>query len=595
MPLGDVYFSDDFQPSFGIPWVPIPEREELLAWPQDKLGEYLAFREERNKQALDNPVGAGWVLPMWQEVMANWGKYQNHVILGGNRCLRGDTMVYDPVLQIERRIDSIRGDHHVYAWDGTKRVIAKAQQPFQKDRGMMVEVRLSTGQRFVASLEHRVLSASGLWRSVSTLKPGDAIFHPRTIWDSALPDLPPNVQRWIETGQGWTADYPSVVRLGDAPPRAAAGSVQDAPPSQGDAPGYISPSDSNRRSPLGGASRLLARIRDVLVGKGKRTRIDPQYGHLSIRDGLRLLVVRCAGILSRAFYRPCKSAWVLSDDPNFAVMSRRSVVASALRQSTDGFPLRDSQFCHTLAYVTHMRLAGTAVKWDMTVPAYGNYEVAGVIHHNSSKSIFASRLCVWAAGTIPSAEVRTYHVNEDRSIEDQQRMIYDALPVGIRRLPTKKGLNHSVQYSQKNGFTDNICILPPLAGATRGGSIKFSNYRAYANDAQVAEGYKAHLIWCDEECPQKMWETLQYRTTDYHGRIVLTFTTLTGWTPLVQDILGKTRTIKKRFAPLVGKELPIIQESSLPAQHGHLLLLDRGQCVPRYVRLHQEAVGPSPR
>ncbi|MFZ9959802.1 MAG: hypothetical protein ACO3GP_05370 [Candidatus Limnocylindrus sp.] len=264
MPLGDVHFADDFQPTFGIPWVPIPEREELAAWPQDKLIEYLAFREERNKQALDNPVGAGWTLPMWQEVMANWGKYQNHIILGGNR---------------------------------------------------------------------------------------------------------------------------------------------------------------------------------------------------------------------------------------------------------------------------------------------------------SSKSIFASRLCVWACGSIPSAEVRAYHVNEDRSIEDQQRMIYDALPIGIRRLPTKKGLNHSVQYSQKNGFTDNICILPPLSGAVRGGSIKFSNYRAYANDAQIAEGYKAHLIWCDEECPQKMWETLQYRTSDFHGRILLTFTTLTGWTPLVQDILGKTKTLKKRFAPLVGKELPIMQES----------------------------------
>ena len=264
MPLGDVYFADDFKPSFGIPWVGIPDRDILASWPQEQLVEYLAFREERNKQALDNPVGAGWTLPMWHEVMDCWHKYQNIIILGGNR---------------------------------------------------------------------------------------------------------------------------------------------------------------------------------------------------------------------------------------------------------------------------------------------------------SAKSVFASRLCVWAAGTIPAAEVRAYHVNEDRSIEDQQRMIYDALPIGIRSLPTKKGLNHSVQYSQKNGFTDNICILPPLQGARRGGSIKFSNYRSYQADAQVAEGYKAHVIWCDEECPQKMFETLQYRTSDYHGRIILTFTTLTGWTPLVQDILGKTKTIKKRFAPLVGKELPVIQES----------------------------------
>lgn len=264
MPLGDVHYADDFQPDFGIPFVPVPPVEELGKWPKDKLAEYLEFREKMNAAAIDNPVGSGWILPSWREVMLNWKKYTNHVILGGNR---------------------------------------------------------------------------------------------------------------------------------------------------------------------------------------------------------------------------------------------------------------------------------------------------------SSKSMIASRLCVWAAGTIPSAEVRAYHVNEDRSIEDQQRMIYDALPLGIKNLPVKKGINHSLQFSQKNGFTDNIAILPPIPNARRGGSIKFGNYRSYQADAQVAEGFKAHLLWLDEECPQKLFETLQYRTTDYHGRIILTFTTLTGWTPLVQDILGKTRTLKKRYAPLVGKELPVMQES----------------------------------
>ena len=53
MPLGNVFFSDDFQPSFGIPWVPMPSAEELATWPQDKLAEYLAFREQRNAQAID--------------------------------------------------------------------------------------------------------------------------------------------------------------------------------------------------------------------------------------------------------------------------------------------------------------------------------------------------------------------------------------------------------------------------------------------------------------------------------------------------------------------------------------------------------------
>lgn len=201
--------------------------------------------------------------------------------------------------------------------------------------------------------------------------------------------------------------------------------------------------------------------------------------------------------------------------------------------------------------------------WELVMANWKKYPIIVILGgQRSTKSSLASRLTVWGAATIPQAEIRCYHVNEDRSIEDQQRFIWDALPVSVRNIPTKKGLNHSLQYSQKNGFTDNICILPPVSGYRRGGSIKFGNYRQYQQDAQVTEGFKAHLIWGDEEMPQKMFETLIYRTTDYHGRIILTFTTLTGWSPLVQDILGKTRTLISAPAPLLGgMPVPIMQES----------------------------------
>ncbi len=200
--------------------------------------------------------------------------------------------------------------------------------------------------------------------------------------------------------------------------------------------------------------------------------------------------------------------------------------------------------------------------WKMVMDAWKKYPIIVILGgQRSGKSTLASRLCVWAAGTIPDAQVRAYHVNEARSIEDQQRFIWDSLPIGIRTLPTKKGTFHSVQYSQKNGFTDNVCILPPLPGAKRGGEIIFGNYRQYQQDAQVTEGFKAHLIWADEEVPPKMFETLVYRTTDFRGRLLLTFTTLQGWTPLIQDILGKTRTIHKRRSPLLNIDLPIMQES----------------------------------
>lgn len=203
----------------------------------------------------------------------------------------------------------------------------------------------------------------------------------------------------------------------------------------------------------------------------------------------------------------------------------------------------------------------TLPSWRRVMANWKKYNIIVILGGiRSSKTTLASRLALWAAGTIPEAEVRAYHVNDERSVE-QQNAIYESLPVGLRNLPTKKGMFHSLQYSQKNGFTDNVAILPPLPNARRGGTIKFGNYGQYKQDAQVTEGFKSHLIWCDEEVPSKMFETLIYRTIDYHGRIILTFTTLTGWTSLVQDILGKTRTIEKAYAPLVGRDVPVMQES----------------------------------
>lgn len=210
----------------------------------------------------------------------------------------------------------------------------------------------------------------------------------------------------------------------------------------------------------------------------------------------------------------------------------------------------------------------TLPMWETVMQNWKKYQNHIILGGNrSTKSVFASRLCVWTASTIPEAEIRCYHVSEERSISDQHGMIYDALPQNLKDLPSKKGRYHSLQFSQKNGFTDNICILPPMPGARRGSAMRFGNYRQYQQDAQVVEGFKAHLIWGDEEMPQKMFETLLYRTVDFHGRLVLTFTTLNGWTPLVQDLLGKTKTILTRpvpewAVPALGRTpLPIMQES----------------------------------
>lgn len=200
--------------------------------------------------------------------------------------------------------------------------------------------------------------------------------------------------------------------------------------------------------------------------------------------------------------------------------------------------------------------------WKMVTDNWAKYSMHVILGGvRSSKSTFASRLCVKVAGDVPEAEIRAWHVNEARSIEDQQRFVYEALPRGIKELPNKRHGVHALQYSQKNGFAGGELILPAQPGYNRGSQINFNNYRQYQQDPNMAEGCKAHLNWLDEEAPLPLVETLQYRAVDYHGRIVLTFTTISGWSGLVSAIMSKRKTLVRRYAESEKRELPVMEES----------------------------------
>ena len=105
--------------------------------------------------------------------------------------------------------------------------------------------------------------------------------------------------------------------------------------------------------------------------------------------------------------------------------------------------------------------------------------------------------------------------------------------------------------------------MPPREGSEekRGSAIYFYNYNQYKQDDRMSEGWKAHLIWGDEEMPVDLYATLLSRLTDYRGRMVLTFTTVAGWTPLIARILGRVRTVEERWAQYVQMRLPVMQES----------------------------------
>ena len=210
------------------------------------------------------------------------------------------------------------------------------------------------------------------------------------------------------------------------------------------------------------------------------------------------------------------------------------------------------------------------IKWGWTLPGWRrvmNRWDKDKIHvilggNRSSKTTLCSRLLVHLAQEIPEAEIRSMHVSEERSIADAQRYIWEALPARYKRAK-KKSTNHSLQYTQKNGFNSSKAILPPSsADAERGSTISFNNYRQYMADPQIFEGWSAHAIHCDEEVSEAIFNTLLARLTDFSGRLILSFTTLQGYTPLINSLLKGAKTVDKKYSELLGRELPIEQVSA---------------------------------
>ena len=196
--------------------------------------------------------------------------------------------------------------------------------------------------------------------------------------------------------------------------------------------------------------------------------------------------------------------------------------------------------------------------WEDVLDDWNDYDVMVIFGGNrSSKSTFAARTGLHFMDKIPECKARCWSANQDSSIRDQQSMVHHEMPRRYKEMPKQKGKDFSVQWSQKNGFSGDVLILPPKPGVDRGSEMVFQTYKGWANDTQISEGWNAHYIWCDEEVPLKLLETLMMRILDHRNnpvfrpKIIVTFTTMKGLTALMHKLTNGAETVKKRYARLL--------------------------------------------
>lgn len=182
-----------------------------------------------------------------------------------------------------------------------------------------------------------------------------------------------------------------------------------------------------------------------------------------------------------------------------------------------------------------------------------NREVLVLGGNRASKTEWAAKRVVQALVGNPDARVWCLHTTNQSSIQMQQNVIFKYLPSEFKDL--KKNRVTNVQYTQKNGFSDNTFILPNKA------QCFFMNY---AQKRDVIEGGEVDLIWCDELVPLDWVETLRYRIVTRNGKLIITFTPITGYSPVVKDYVSTSRFVETKPSSLLSE---IVNVPGAPKGH----------------------------
>jgi len=145
----------------------------------------------------------------------------------------------------------------------------------------------------------------------------------------------------------------------------------------------------------------------------------------------------------------------------------------------------------------------------------------------------------------PGAKVLWLHESESTSVDVQQSAVFRYLPREYREIQVRRNRTTNINYTVKNGFSDNKFVLP-------NGSIgKFGSYKQEVGDY---EGTGWDLIVADENLPLSWLRTLLIRLPRCQGRMIWTFTPIKGVTPAIAEVVKGASTYESLPAPLLDQK-----------------------------------------
>jgi hypothetical protein len=205
----------------------------------------------------------------------------------------------------------------------------------------------------------------------------------------------------------------------------------------------------------------------------------------------------------------------------------------------------------------------------------------------ASKSEWAAKRLVRSALKHPRGVLWAFQDNHVTSIATQQKLIWKFLPQRLKALNGKQDKRKvfNINYSVKNGFADNVIVLPNRT------SLHFLTYNSEVRDYQGWEigapkvnenhlsdmermcqelaGFEPVLnlgFWADEDMPLPWLETCEFRATTRNASGIWTFSTTEGITPTIKEVVGTAQTLETRPAELLANRvnLPLLPPGTMP-------------------------------
>lgn len=113
----------------------------------------------------------------------------------------------------------------------------------------------------------------------------------------------------------------------------------------------------------------------------------------------------------------------------------------------------------------------------------------------------------------------------------QKKLIGPYDDIGTGMIPGDLIVDLVPKRGLPNAYEEIVVKHKPTDGLSR---IKL---RSYDQGRRIFQGTEEDIIWFDEECPEDVYDEALIRTMTTHGITMLTFTPLSGLTPLVISML----------------------------------------------------------